>query len=251
MTEFVNYCTGTNDSAGHGDSIEDGLLHYFACLKFSERDDFLASLNETDKLRLRIEEELARTTKLRNILEAEGLKTETGKLLRSFKTTLSQRLGPRQRSQPPVERPENVPASQASTSKPKKNLEDEVAEVVLGDLRANVIYFKKKSDERHPRPYDHPALSDTFPNQRVPLSLLLQDNPKENPLMWKCEEDMIRYFHIPANNMSWIEVMQPVSTICSLILILFKPRTRLLDITMKRNPTSTARIASRLKELRN
>jgi hypothetical protein len=98
MTEFVNYCTGTNDSAGHGDSIEDGLLHYFACLKFSERDDFLASLNETDKLRLRIEEELARTTKLRNILEAEGLKTETGKLLRSFKTTLSQRLGPRQKS---------------------------------------------------------------------------------------------------------------------------------------------------------
>jgi hypothetical protein len=58
----------------------------------------------------------------------------------------------------------------------------------------------------HPGPYDHPALEDKFPNQKVPLSLLLEDSPKENPLMWKCEEDMIRYFHIPANNMSWVEV---------------------------------------------
>jgi hypothetical protein len=199
MAEFVNYCSGTNDSVSHGDLIEENVLHYFGCLKFSEREDFLESLEETDKVKLRIEEELSRTAKLRKILEAEGLKTETGRLLRSFKATLSHWL-PKRRSQPPV--PDKEPAS-----KSKKSPEDEVAEVVLGDLRANVIYFKRKTDERHPRPYDHPALDDTFPNQRVPLSLLLEDNPKDNPLMWKCDENMIRYFHIPANNMSWIEVI--------------------------------------------
>lgn len=181
----------------HGNSIEDGLLHFSGCMKFSERDAFLQTLPITSKLKLRIAEEQVRIAKLRNVLEAEGLRTDTGKLLRSFKATLSQRL-PRRRSYTHLNLPERDPAAHASL----KSLEDEV---MLDDLKANVMYFKKKSDQNHPEPYDHPDLGDKFPNQKVPLSLLLEDNSK-NPLMWKCEENMIRYFHIPANNMSWVEV---------------------------------------------
>ena len=213
MAEYINYCL--DNRAGHGTSTEDGLLHFFGCLRFSQRDDFLQSLPETDKLRLRISAELARIAHLRKIFEKEGLRTETGKLLQSFKTTLFQRL-PRRRSYSHLDMQENEPNSQSSKPNPK-SLEDEV---VLGDLRANVIYFKKKPGGKHPGPYDHPALDDTFPHQRVPLSLLLEDNPKENPLMWKCEDDMIRYFHIPANNMSWVEVKLPDPDIRNSLLIL-------------------------------
>lgn len=205
MAERIKYCQGSNDGGIHGNSIEERLLHFFGCLRFSDREKFFRSLEAEDKLRARVEEELARTAKLRKIFETEGLNTETGKLLQSFKATRATRF-PKSSNRNQQEMPENAPASQGSTSNVKK-LEDEIEEVVLGDLRANVIYFKKKPKGKHPGPYDHPELEDTFPNQRVPLSLLLADNPEKNPLMWKCEDDMIRYFHIPANNMSWVEVV--------------------------------------------
>lgn len=32
-------------------------------------------------------------------------------------------------------------------------------------------------------------------------------NKEDNPLTKKCEEDTIRYFHFPANNMLWVEVL--------------------------------------------
>jgi hypothetical protein len=242
MAEYVNYCQ--DNRVGHGTSIEDGLLHFFGCLEFSQRDDFLHTLPATDKLRVRISGELARIAKLRQILEREGLRTETGKLLQSFKTTLSQRL-PRRRSYSHLEMQENDTAAQTSESIPRSP-EDEV---ILGDLRANVIYFKRKQGGKHPGPYDHPALDDTFPHQRVPLSLLLEDNLKDNPLMWKCEKDMIRYFHIPANNMSWVEVKPPSETRFPADFTIF--RMPLPDITMSRNLTFTAHIASPQKERRN
>lgn len=205
MTEYNRYCQATKKGAvsglTHGNSIEDGLVHFSGCIKFSEREEFLEALPETDKLKIRILEEQARIARLRKVLEDEGSKTDTGKLLRSFTATLSSRL-PRRRSYSHLKVPERDLAAQEPTSEPK-SLEDEV---VLDDLRANVIYFKKKPEQLHPGPYDHPHLGDKFPNQKVPLCLLLEENPKENPLMWKCEDDMIRYFHIPANNMSWVEV---------------------------------------------
>jgi hypothetical protein len=147
MAEY-RLCQGTKKGVvlglTHGNSIEDGLLHFFGCLEFSAREAFLTALPETNRLRLRILEEQARIAKLRNVLEAEGLKTENGKLLRSFKATLSQRL-PRQRSYSHLKLPELVPGSQDSRSN-AKSLEDEV---VLDDLRANVIYFNKtKPDQK-------------------------------------------------------------------------------------------------------
>jgi len=76
----------------HGSGIDGDILHYFACLKFSERAQFLDSLRDTDVvLRTRILEEENRIAKLRKLFEAEGVDTATGKLLKSFKSTLSER----------------------------------------------------------------------------------------------------------------------------------------------------------------
>jgi hypothetical protein len=68
-------------------------------------------------------------------------------------------------------------------------------------LNANMILFKdykKYTDEDFP---------DEFPNQKVPLDeLLYREDRAWNPLMKECPKNMIRYFHLPANNMSWVEV---------------------------------------------
>jgi hypothetical protein len=46
-----------------------------------------------------------------------------------------------------------------------------------------------------------------FPNQKIPLEELLYNKTlASNPLMRPCQDEMIRYFHLPRNNMEWIEV---------------------------------------------
>jgi hypothetical protein len=74
---------------------------------------------------------------------------------------------------------------------------------------------------RNSLPHTHPLFDDKFPDQTVPLDDLLYNlNPKENPLMEPCPENMIRYFHFPANNMSWLEVSVIIQTKRILILSL-------------------------------
>jgi hypothetical protein len=68
------------------------------------------------------------------------------------------------------------------------------------DVKCSVIFFKDS------QPYSHPDLDEYFPNQNVPLGVLLQHDLKTNPLTWECEPGMIRYFRIPVNNMYWVKV---------------------------------------------
>jgi hypothetical protein len=184
-----------NASSGlvHGDDVEGGLIHYSGCLKFSEREEFLHSLHEDDRLKLHILKEQTRIARLRKIFEQEGLATTNGRLVRSFRQTLAQQF-PGRRSYSHLHTPE-IRRAEYPTSN-TNIIEDQV---ILSDLTANVVYFKGDQDA-YPRPYDHPALDNTFPNQKVPLSLLLSQS-RENPLTWKCEENMVRYFHVPSNNM--------------------------------------------------
>jgi hypothetical protein len=68
-------------------------------------------------------------------------------------------------------------------------------------LNANMILFKdskKYTDKTYP---------DEFPNQKIPIDeLLYSEDRARNPLTKECPGGMIRYFHLPANNMSWVEV---------------------------------------------
>jgi hypothetical protein len=165
-------------------------------LKFSERAQFLDSLRDNDGVsRTRILEEENRIAKLRKLFEEKGADTTTGTLLKSFKSILSQRLNGGRSN--PLSGPEANIADMST-------LEEDM---LLNDIMANTIFFKKDQQGEHPGPYSEPRLGEgKFPDQKVPLSLLLSKDKKKNPLMWKCGDDMIRYFHIPANNMSWIEV---------------------------------------------
>lgn len=201
---MVDYTTCQASGAGlvHGDSLDDAILHFSGCLKLSERADFLAELDETNKIKLQIREKTGRVARLRSILDAEGPRTPSGKILDNFKKTFSHWSGEK-RSYSHLE-----VATEASDATPTLEApEEREKEWILNDLTANVIYFKKASEEQHPEPFDHPAFSAAnFPNQKVPLQSLLSPDKDSNPLMWDCEPDMIRYFHLPANNMEWVEV---------------------------------------------
>jgi hypothetical protein len=187
---------------GTSASTDNVVLHFFGCLRFEEREKFLASLEPSDKARQRIEEEQARISALRNMFEMEGQNTAAGSLLYRFKVNLRQRL--------PTHRPRIIPLPNTRSEMAQQNLrraEDREKEFVIEDLNANLIYFKRKEEGIHMEPHDHEKfLPSKFPDQKIKLSELLIDDLNINPLMWKCEKDMIRYFHIPANNMEWIEV---------------------------------------------
>lgn len=44
-----------------------------------------------------------------------------------------------------------------------------------------------------------------FPHQKISIRQLLH-NTKETPLVRTEDKDLLRYFHLPANNMAWVEV---------------------------------------------
>jgi len=169
----------------HDWAIEDGVVHYFGCLRFKDRAAFFNDLRDDDKLKKAIAEEENRIFELRNVFEKEGLKTDNGRLLYKLKVAVSQKF----RRPPPPPPTSSVNESAPVSSDPEED------DVDLKGLNANIMYYKDG------RPYDHPDFDGTFPNQKVPLNLLLKQDRRRNPLMWRCEENMIRYFHVPANNM--------------------------------------------------
>lgn len=71
---------------------------------------------------------------------------------------------------------------------------------VDSEIKASIIFFKDS------RPYDIPDIENEFPNQKMSVRDLLAEDRESNPLMQPCEDNMIRYFHFPANNMIWVEV---------------------------------------------
>ena len=198
-------------------------------LPSAKREPPLDSKPENDKLN--ILEEQARIARLRILFERQGNDTVAGQVLQKFKQARSLMLtGRGDYSDLPLE------STALKTTKVSANLKELEDDVIWGDLKANVIYFKKGPHEEHPKRYDEPKLAGKFPNPRVPLILLLKKNKEENPLMWKCEDDMIRYFHIPANNMAWVEV----STRFVLEFLLSHHSLiwrQLPDITMKKDLT--------------
>jgi hypothetical protein len=168
----------------HDARVSDNVLHYFGCLPRSRRRKFFETLPADAQHRILREEQ--RIAKLRAKLEAHP-ESNAGAKLRDFKACFreyreaSGRPVPSSWSQPP---PDGYPG---------------VEETVDAEIKAPVICFKDS------RPFTNPSLPGSFPHQKVTVRELLQDNEKSNPLMQPCEDGMVRYFHLPANNMIWVE----------------------------------------------
>jgi hypothetical protein len=68
-----------------------------------------------------------------------------------------------------------------------------------------------------------------FPNQKIPLKQLLYNtDPDTNPLMKPCKDGMIRYFHLPGNNMEWIEV-RIQGSLCSVLTLILRKQLRAIS----------------------
>ena len=52
---------------------------------------------------------------------------------------------------------------------------------------------------------DHPLVHGSFPHQKISIQQFLY-NKEGTPLKRSSRKDQLRYFHLPANNMKWVEV---------------------------------------------
>ncbi|KAI1084341.1 hypothetical protein F5B20DRAFT_593450 [Whalleya microplaca] len=174
-------------SGAHDDDIGDESLHYTGCLRISKREQYLSTLSTRSQQRLR--QEASQVEQLRVMLE--GLPEvpnddDAGAKARKLRLLVDQyRLGDNKRSP-------SVQSSSTSTLVPSQ-MED-----VDSLIPAPVIYFKDG------KPYDCPGLDGCFPDQKFSVKELLADDENENPLM-QDEGSTVRYFHLPANNMLWVE----------------------------------------------
>lgn len=173
-------CLSTEE---HDNRVLDVSKHYFGCLRVSAREHFYNKLPE--KSQRRICREARRIVQLRTKLERQP-KTKSGALLKGFKESISDWRGV------------NGWVSIEENSTPR--LPNDPESSANSEIEASMIFFKNS------RPYDIPGVENTFPNQKIPIKKLLADEPDANPLMKSCDDNMIRYFHLPANNMIWVEV---------------------------------------------
>ena len=165
-------------SVEHGRDVRDVVLHYFGCLRENERAIFFDSLPSHKKQRNKDEER--RIGEQRAVFEAGE---ETKYLVKRFRTSLGHYV------------------KRALPSHSSAGLLRPCQENGYG-LNAYAVFFK--NSER----FSDKSCSDQFPNQKIPVRDLLYNKQKEtNPLMRDCGDDEIRYFHLPGNNMEWIEVL--------------------------------------------
>ncbi|KAH8679093.1 hypothetical protein BGZ60DRAFT_402512 [Tricladium varicosporioides] len=198
-------CQAVNAPLNHGNlkNLNDGVTHFMGCVRSSDKASFRQNPNLGHfypKLEQRIRDEEARIQEVREILEIQEINSDKEKIFAKFRVTLETW----------VEENTNLPTRKFPAPKlPNTNseiLKEREEAFLLQDLKVNAVYFRKtgNGENSYPAPYDHPdLLPEKFPDQKIPLDQFLQNDSEHNPLMWKCNEDMIRYFHIPANNMEW------------------------------------------------
>ena len=213
-------------SEPHEPYVRDAYLHYSGCLRNNrrptkqetERQEYFDSLKPHKQERIRREEK--RIHELRALFEDLDRK-ETSKTSRasSFNESLRNwRVNweyPR-RTRGFVSRPWNDAEQPTDKHKPlpgENHEQDASREDVVSPsyetptkdngfgMSAYAIFL------RSGLPYNDENCSDKFPNQKISIEeLLLKPDEATNPLMRKCEENEIRYFHLPGNNMHWVEV---------------------------------------------
>lgn len=185
----------------HGNNeARDVILHYLGCLEFCEREEYFRWLDGEHQKQ--VESELRRIEYLRHVLKhdkeessllsnldrsmkawrkCELYKCSDGiKAVRTWRLTKGR---PNSKSQ----RDPRTSHSASSVYDPDR------------DLNAHFIRYVKSQAEKELK---DPRFNGHFPNHKIAVSHLLDDEEPSNPLAKGSQpEDSINYFHFPANNM--------------------------------------------------
>ena len=181
----------------HDLRVSDVTTHFNGCLRASKRQKFFNALPPESQARIVRDNE--RIAELRHRLETAEFDSTAAARLRTFKqamTNWSAAVG-----RPHAFHVSDLGYDSASASRRASGMPGYAAsdDDVNEHIKAPVIYFK------HGSPYDVPGLPNHFPAQHVTMADLLSEDTARNPLLQPSDPDTIRYFHLPANNMIWVE----------------------------------------------
>ncbi|KAK4446027.1 hypothetical protein QBC34DRAFT_470608 [Podospora aff. communis PSN243] len=177
--------------------VSDVTTHFNGCLRVSKRRKFFESLPLESQSRIIRDNE--RIVELRHRLETPEFDSTAASRLRDFKLAManwsvttgrphaSHASTPGHDSLPDSRRPSGLPSYSPSSHDVNEH------------IKAPVVYFKDGI------PTDAPGLPNHFPTQHVTMADLLSQDPTRNPILQPSSSDTIRYFHLPANNMIWVE----------------------------------------------
>ncbi|KAI1390408.1 uncharacterized protein F4822DRAFT_401845 [Hypoxylon trugodes] len=164
----------------HDNNLADEYLHYSGCLRVTEREHYLDTLPAHSQQY--ILGEIGRTEKLRAKLHTHPGSNNAHRLRRFIGEYRKYK-----KRNPFPTRESGVDGSTGSQNLSADSL-----------AQAPVIFFKDGKSCSIPGRDNH------FPRQKFPVEELLTENAATNPLM-QHDEEAIRYFHLPANNMGWVE----------------------------------------------
>jgi hypothetical protein len=181
----------------HDLRVSDVTIHFNGCLRVSKRRKFFESLPLESQSRIIRDNE--RIAELRHRLETSEFDSAAASRLRAFKLAMANWCvttgrphaahvsAPGHDSMPDSRRPSGLPSYTSSSHDVNEH------------IKAPVVYFKNGI------PTDAPGLPNHFPTQHVTMADLLSQDATRNPILQPSSSDTIRYFHLPANNMIWVE----------------------------------------------
>ena len=181
----------------HDHRVSDVTAHFNGCLRASKRRRFYDGL--APEAQACILRENDRITALRHRLETAQCDSTATARLRAFKQAMAQ-------WNMVTGRPSgwytDVPCQRSGAAAPNRrcglpDYDDD--DDVNSHIKAPIVYFKDG------QPFDAPDVRNTFPCQDVAVSDLLSADAARNPLARPNGEGVVRYVHLPANNMSWVE----------------------------------------------
>ncbi len=174
-------------TAPHDNNILDICLHYFGCLRMDQRSDYFNALSSEGK-RLILDRERRIQKVKEDVMQDPTTIPVVGDLAKSLHEFRSLNLTTRIR---PIRQTSDVASG-------------ELAHQSCDGMSARVVLFKGGE------PYEDPRFPQQWPDQKLPLRNLLHDKSPSNPLAEaKNNKNMIQWFHLPANDMGWIEVCGP------------------------------------------
>ena len=174
-------------------------MHFTGCLPAAKQKRFYD--NAPPETQDRIKRVTGKISELRHRLETTEYDSTAGARLREFKRTMGRWCVSTGRPQAPYTNPPAFRSvsgswrSQTPGTPEFGGTEDSVDR----HIKAPVICFKDG------QPFDVPGVAKSFPNQKVTMADLLSEDKTRNPIMQPAEDNVVRYFHLPANNMVWVE----------------------------------------------